>query len=134
MKWGWKIFRDENLYDCSRVITASSQDLVEMRNNYYVVSSLIELLNILSMSKTVVWHLPLTLHQTHLSYGIIILTLLYIRVLHLTTIARNHALSSLKGLQTVRKHLQTNQLLQRLLKSMQKPSSKIFSKKCSYSL
>ena len=37
-------------------------------------------------------------------------------------IVRVEAVSSLDGLQTVRKHLQTIQILQRLLKSMQKPS------------
>ena len=38
------------------------------------------------------------------------------------SIVRFEAVSSLDGLQTVRKHLQTIQILQRLLKSMQKPS------------
>ena len=37
-------------------------------------------------------------------------------------IVRFQAVSSLDGLQPVRKHLQTIQILQRLLKSMQKPS------------
>ena len=49
-----------------------------------------------------------------------------IRVLHATSITRNHAVYCLLGEKTVRKHLQTKKILQRLLKSMRKPSSRIF--------
>ena len=48
------------------------------------------------------------------------------RVLHVTSIARNDFLSSIQGEQTVRTHLQTENILQRLLKSMPKLLSRIF--------
>ena len=49
-----------------------------------------------------------------------------IRVLHATSNARNHALSSLQGEKTLRTLPKIENILQRLIKSMPKPSSRIF--------
>ena len=52
--------------------------------------------------------------------------MMIIRVIHATSIARNHFLSSIQGEQAVRTLLKTENILKRLLKSKPESSSRIF--------